>query len=192
MGPKIELIGGNILRLFTRDDVPALYQAILKNKAHLYEWRAWYEKLDSKRAVQAFIDENERQYSILFDQGSQLITHPGFQMGIFDVNNQVLGMVGYQAFNLRNKVSALGYWIDVDAQGRGIITQATKKLIEYGWDVIGIHRFEIQAWTGNKRSAAVAERLGFVHEAVLKEIEYRDGKFVDHDLFRLLPSDVNR
>jgi ribosomal-protein-serine acetyltransferase len=191
MGPQIELFEGLKLRLFTREDVPVLFDAIQKNKAHLSEWRAWYQKLDSKRATQAFIDENERQYGIWVDQGLQLITHPGFQFGIFDHQHGVLGMIGYQAFNFRNKISALGYWLDQDVQGKGIITQAAKKLIEFGWDVIGIHRFEIQAWVGNTRSAAVAERLGFVHEAVLKEVEFRDGVYVDHDLFRLLPSDVN-
>ncbi|TNE70351.1 GNAT family N-acetyltransferase [bacterium] len=192
MAPIITLLNGFSVRVFNRNDVISLYNSIQKNKEHLFEWKAWYEHLDTKRNVQLFVDENENQCARLLEDNGFLVTHPGFQFGIFNTENEVVGMIGFQAFNLRNKISSLGYWLDSDEQGKGIITQAAKRVIEFGWDVIGIHRFEIQAWVGNERSVKVAERLGFVHETILKEVEYRDGKFLDHHLFRLIPSDVNR
>lgn len=190
MGPKIEIIQGVTLRIFEREDVPFLFDTIQRNKEHLIEWRVWYERLNTKKNVQLFIDENKRQCESLLNDDNSKMIHPGFQCGLFTEDGKVIGMVGYQGINLHNKVAALGYWIDETWQGKGIMTKSAQNIIEYGWDVLDIHRYEIQAWVENKQSVALAKRLGFVHESILKEIEYRDGIFLDHDLYRLLPSDL--
>jgi ribosomal-protein-serine acetyltransferase len=190
IGPKIWIMPGIELRLFYRDDVSSLFKAVKENLAHLSEWKVWYEKLMSKREVQVFIDANYRQTVELLSPEQELINHPGFQCGIFAEDGTVLGMVGFQGLNLRNHIAAIGYWLVESAQGKGIMTLAVQKLIEYGWDVLGIHRYEIQVWVGNKRSSSVAERLGFVKESILKEIEYRNGEYLDHYLYRLIPSDL--
>ncbi len=189
MGPKAELVAGYQLRLFTRDDVLSLYETLQANKVHLSDWKVWYEKLSTKRAIQQFIDENEQQFNQLFDEKIHVYTHPGFQCGIINPENKVVGLVGFQGLNLRNNIAALGYWIAENEQGKGLTTLAVKNLIAYGRSVLGINRFEIQAWIGNEKSKKVAERLGFIHECILKEIELRDGEYIDHHLYRLLPSD---
>lgn len=192
MESKVEIISGVSLRIFERGDVPFLFDAIQRNKAHLIEWRVWYEHLETKKTVQYFIDENRRHFDSLFDATEIKMIHPGFQCGIFSDDGKVIGMVGFQGINLRNKVAAIGYWVDEAWQGKGVMTKSVQKLIEYGWDVLDVNRYEIQAWIGNQQSIALAKRLGFIHESVLKEIELRDGKFLDHDLYRLLPSDIDK
>lgn len=190
VGPKVEVKPGITLRLFFRDDVPALYRAIQENKTHLTEWKSWFEPIQTKRELQRYIDNNYNYTVQLLSAECEQATHPGFQCGLFSDDGEVIGMVGFQGINLRNHIAAIGYWLIESAQGKGIMTTAVQKLMEYGWDVLNIHRYEIQMWVENKRSLHVAERLGFVQEAILKELEFRDGVYLDHFLYRLLPSDI--
>lgn len=189
MGLETKLDENVHLRLFTVDDVIALETCINNNKEHLHEWKSWFDLLSTKKLIHRFIETNKQHFDQLFDPNYSSATHPGFQCGFVTESGEIVGMFGYQGINLRNKVAALGYWVSKDYEGKGLVTKAGEHLINYGWSVLNLHRFEIQAWVNNRRSAAVARRLGFVHETILKEIEFRDGKFLDHNLFRLIPSD---
>jgi len=42
-----------------------------------------------------------------------------------------------------------------------------------------MHRVEIRCGTGNHRSCAVPERLGFTREGVLREAQWVSGRWVD-------------
>lgn len=69
----------------------------------------------------------------------------------------------------------IGYWLDVDAGGRGFATEASAALVRLAFEVDAVDRVEIDCDPENLPSAAVAERLGFTHEATLKR------RFLDGD-----------
>jgi len=62
----------------------------------------------------------------------------------------------------------IGYWIRTPFAGQGLMTEAVAGLVAFGFDVLGACRIEIRCDPRNVRSAAVATRLGFVLEGVLK------------------------
>ncbi len=62
----------------------------------------------------------------------------------------------------------IGYWIRTRFAGQGLMTEAVNGLVTFGFDVLGARRIEIRCDPRNVRSAAVAIRLGFVLEGVLK------------------------
>jgi len=62
----------------------------------------------------------------------------------------------------------LGYFISADCEGRGLVTRSVRALIDYVAAVHDVQRCDIQAAVGNTRSLAVAERLGFHREGVLR------------------------
>lgn len=66
------------------------------------------------------------------------------------------------------QTAELGYWIDEEAEGRGVVTRACARMIEHA-ESVGVRRLEIRTAVGNSRSAAVAERLGFEREGVLRQ-----------------------
>jgi ribosomal-protein-serine acetyltransferase len=57
-------------------------------------------------------------------------------------------------------------------QGRGIVTRCCHALLDHLFDERGLHRVEIRCATGNLRSCAVPQRLGFRREGVLRHGEF--------------------
>lgn len=62
----------------------------------------------------------------------------------------------------------LGYFIAADREGLGLVTRSVRALIDYVAAVHAVERCYIQAAVDNTRSLAVAERLGFQREGVLR------------------------
>jgi ribosomal-protein-serine acetyltransferase len=56
---------------------------------------------------------------------------------------------------------SLGYWIDRDATGRGLVTAAGRAVVAHARDVLGASELFAGVTHGNRASAAVLERLGF-------------------------------
>ncbi|WP_338683449.1 GNAT family N-acetyltransferase [Streptomyces acidiscabies] len=53
-------------------------------------------------------------------------------------------------------------------------------------DRLGLHRIELEAYAFNSRAIRVYEKVGFLHEGVRKEIELKDGKWVDEVVMAVL------
>ncbi|NIP18761.1 MAG: GNAT family N-acetyltransferase [Xanthomonadales bacterium] len=76
--------------------------------------------------------------------------------------NMLLKRVGPAALEI-------GYWTHESAVGRGIASEATCAMIRVAFEIARVERVEIQCAPGNEASAAIPEKLGFTHEATLKE-----------------------
>lgn len=84
----------------------------------------------------------------------------------------------------------IGYWIDPQWAGRGIIPTAVALACDYCFTVLKLHRLEIAVRPENTKSLAVVRKLGFRHEARLPRYMHVDGAWRDHDLFALHAEDV--
>jgi RimJ/RimL family protein N-acetyltransferase len=62
----------------------------------------------------------------------------------------------------------IGYWIRTRFAGQGLMTEAVAGLVAFGFDVLGAQRIEIRCDPRNVKSAAVAVRLNFALEGVLR------------------------
>ena len=96
------------------------------------------------------------------------------------------GAIGLHPFDERHRSSSIGYWVDCGHEGRGIVTHACRAIVSEGFSEYGLHRIEIRCATGNDRSAAIAKRLGFIHEGVLREAEWLHDHWVDLNVFGML------
>ena len=98
----------------------------------------------------------------------------------------VVGRIGLHNMDMQHKNASLGYWLTKDAEGKGIISKGCKSLINYAFDQIGLHRIEIKAAADNMKSRAIAEKLQFKKEGILREAEWVNKKFIDMALYSLL------
>lgn len=56
------------------------------------------------------------------------------------------------------------YWLAEDFQGRGIMSDTLRVVIEYVFAELELHRIEITCAVGNDKSSALPKKLGFTFE----------------------------
>jgi RimJ/RimL family protein N-acetyltransferase len=60
-------------------------------------------------------------------------------------------------------------------QNRGLGTEATRMIVGYGFERLGLHRISLEVYAFNPRARRVYEKVGFVAEGVLREsLRFRD------------------
>lgn len=104
---------------------------------------------------------------------------------------EIVGSIGARIDSYAGTAD-IGYWIDVDAQGRGLVTRAAKVLVSQLHDDCGIGRLEIRAAVENVRSRAVAERLGFTLKGKLRAAQVVGERAYDVALYGLVPYRIFR
>lgn len=112
----------------------------------------------------------------------------GIHFGIW-FQKKLVGVIGYHYINYQNKKATIGYWLDEETQGKGVMSSACKLVIEYGFETLGLNRVEISCSVGNDKSCAIPERLGFAQEGIVRQSEWLNDRFVDHKYYGLLKSE---
>jgi ribosomal-protein-serine acetyltransferase len=118
----------------------------------------------------------------------QLADNQGFQVPIVE-DGQIVGVLGFHRIDWENRCTSIGYWIAESSQRRGTITQAVRAVIEHAFRSWKLNRVEIQAGVDNARSRAIAARLGFEKEGVLRQAERVEDRYVDHVVYAMLAAD---
>jgi len=77
----------------------------------------------------------------------------------------------------------IGYWIDSNHSNRGITTTAVETLTRYGFDLLHLHRIEINIRPENAASRRVAEKAGYHLEGERRRFLHIDGHWRDHICF---------
>jgi len=149
-----------ILRCWEPADAALLKAAIDANLEHLRPWMPWAD--DEPQDLQAKI-ALLRQWRGKFDLGQD------FVYGIFSADERhVLGSTGLHT-RVGEGAREIGYWIDKDHLNRGLATEDAAALTKVAFEIDAVQRVEIHCSPGNVRSAAVPRKLGFVHEATLRQ-----------------------
>jgi len=74
-------------------------------------------------------------------------------------------------------------------QGRGLGTEATRLIVGYGIEELGLHRIELGVYSFNPRAQRAYEKAGFVVEGVRREALLWDGEWVDSIVMSVLASE---
>jgi [ribosomal protein S5]-alanine N-acetyltransferase len=84
----------------------------------------------------------------------------------------------------------LGYRVDEQENGMGYAPEAIKKVIEYAFNELGLHRIEANIIPRNTASLRVMEKLGFTYEGISKKYLQINGVWEDHKHFVMLNEDI--
>jgi len=163
------------LRMLSARDAEPLFNITEQSREYLKKWLPWLNDIKSKEDSLTFIKNSFRLYN----------NRKGITAGIF-LNNQLIGVVGFNDLDFVNKIGYIGYWLAKQYQGKGIMTQSVAALITYGFDELSLNRIDLRAAKENKASRAIAERLGFKKEGMLRQVEWLYDHYVDHIVYGLL------
>ncbi len=84
----------------------------------------------------------------------------------------------------------IGYWIDRNYAGRGIIPTSVAMATDHCFNAVGLHRVEINIRPENAASLRVVEKLGFRPEGLRERYLHIDGDWRDHLTFALIAGEV--
>jgi len=172
---KIDIESGLRLEILQAQHINELFQLVVNNRKHLQQWMPWVDSTKSKADVSNFVQ-------MTFDQFSKNL---GPNRGIF-YHDILCGVAGYKPIDPINKIGQVGYWLSEQYQGLGLMTKSAAMIVKEGFEILALNRIEIYCAVDNVRSQNVAKRLGFKHEATLREHERLHNRFVDVTLFSLL------
>ena len=163
------------LRIIEERYAHALFALTDANRQMLRQWLPWVDQTHSVSDIVKFIRTSLNQYA----------NNDGFQCGVW-FRGELAGAVGYHLFDWKNRRTSIGYWLGERFQGAGLMTKAVRILTDYALIELKLNRVEIRCADGNDRSRAIPERLGFVHEGMIRETEWLNGRFLDHHVYGML------
>jgi RimJ/RimL family protein N-acetyltransferase len=142
---------------------------IARHREHLARWLPWAQSLvdvDGTRAwLQRYAEEVARDGGRIY--------------GIW-LDGELVGGTLFRIFDTRLNTAEIGVWLSPEASGRGLVTIAARRMIEWAVEERGIHRVEWRCVPDNARSVAAARRLGMTHEGTMRgAYPYRG---VHHDI----------
>jgi RimJ/RimL family protein N-acetyltransferase len=74
-------------------------------------------------------------------------------------------------------------------RGQGYGTEATRAVVAFGLDVVGLHRIELEVHAANARARRVYDKAGFVLEGTRRDALRWDGVYEDVHTMAVLASD---
>lgn len=171
-----------LVRPYQEGDGAALYAAVDEDRAHLRRWLPWVDKHTNPQASE---DTARRMHA-------RWHSREDLTVGLWDkAGTRLLGGSGLHRCNWEVPSFEIGYWLRRSAEGHGFMTEAVQVLCRLAFDTLEAQRVVIRCDSENRRSAAVAERLGFVREAMLRnETRGPDGTLRDTLLYSLTPEDA--
>ncbi len=164
------------LRLAEPRFADELYAVIEANRDHLRPWMPWADQ--TREQLQDWARKTVEKFAAQTDVALTILRH-----------GRVVGGCGLHGLGSPHHFAETGYWLAADAQGRGIVTRCLRVLLDYAFDERGLHRVQLHALPENARSQAVARRLGFTREGVLRETVMHNGKHCSMVMFGLLASE---
>ena len=170
-----------VLRPPRTTDVPAFRHALRRNHAHLKPWSvapAPGEDPASLTSVSRTVLRNRREWK----QGVSyvLFIAPRDDESLL-IGRIALGGVLRGAFHN----AYLGYWMDAERQGLGLMTEAVAAATAFAFDSAGLHRVQAAVMPQNLASQRVLAKAGYRREGVAERYLCIAGRWEDHVLFAL-------
>jgi RimJ/RimL family protein N-acetyltransferase len=98
-----------------------------------------------------------------------------------------IGNCGLQGISPKDHNALFGIVIgEKDYWSKGYGTEATRLLIDYGFQQLNLHRISSGALAFNDRSIKLHKKLGFREEGRLRQAMFKNGQYHDHVQFGIL------
>ena len=104
-----------------------------------------------------------------------------------DVDGVACGAIGiFPQTDVHEKNAEMGYWLAEEYWGRGIITEAARQAIEFGFKNFDINRIFARPFSSNLASQRVLEKAGMKLEARLEKSIFKNGRYLDELIYSVL------
>lgn len=172
---KIQVDETTSLEFLEEIHAESLLNVVNANRSYLREWLPWVDQMQTVANFAYYISDTKKRAAEKTDFSYAII-----------IDKNIVGRIGLHHINHQNRIGEIGYWLADGLQGRGIMHECCKAIINHAFKELGINRIEIKCATGNNKSRAIAEKLQFKQEGILRQAELLNGKLIDLYLYALL------
>ena len=161
------------------------------DKDEIFEYRR--DKVTNK--YQGWIPETIEDVEVFIGNTSKQINVPEtwFQFVIVDKETQkIVGDLGIHFIDSENEQAEIGCTLNKDYQNKGFATESVRKVIDYLFKELNMHRIIASIDPENKNSIRLVERIGFRKEAHFVESLFINGKWVDDLIYALIEKDWDK
>ena len=102
---------------------------------------------------------------------------------------KVVGTCGFLDWNRHSSQAEIGYALSSKVWGRGLMTEAVRGIIRFGFRTMKLNRIQGRCEVENIASVRVMEKAGMKLEGVLREHEYSEGKYLEIAIYPILRRD---
>ncbi|WP_054958056.1 GNAT family N-acetyltransferase [Paenibacillus dakarensis] len=166
------------LRPLAPEHARALFELTDRSRDRLRQWLPWVDS----------VTEVEHSANYIRGAMKQAADNGGFSAGIW-VREELAGTISFHEIDWNNRSVGIGYWLDKEFQGQGLVTSACRAFTDHALMRMGLNRVEIRCATTNRRSRAIPERLGFVLEGIIREAEKLPQGYVNHAVYGMIRSE---
>ena len=103
-----------------------------------------------------------------------------------EVDGEAAGSIGiFPQADIHCKNAEIGYWLSEEYWGKGIVTEAIKQVVDYGFKTFDITRIFARPFSNNKKSQRVLEKAGFKLEGKFEKVLFKNGEYLDEFVFAI-------
>jgi [ribosomal protein S5]-alanine N-acetyltransferase len=99
---------------------------------------------------------------------------------------RLIGTCGFGWWNTTNRSAEIGYAMARRYWGQGLMTEAVREIVRFGFEVMDLNRIEACHDVDNPASGRVMEHAGMAAEGIRREAVFAKGYFRDVRLYSIL------
>ncbi|WP_156314025.1 GNAT family N-acetyltransferase [Lysinibacillus sp. ZYM-1] len=164
-----------LLRPVTTQDIEAMFVYASRDSVARYvTWQAHTSIEDTKAFVTLILSG--------YQQGNHLL------WGI-EYCGTLIGTIDFVTINDTHKFAEIGYVLSEDYWNKGITTEATKKLIDFGFKELNLVRIQARCFEENIGSQKVMEKSGMQFEGLLRKSMFVKEQYQNVKIYAITDDD---
>jgi ribosomal-protein-alanine N-acetyltransferase len=165
-----------LLRQICQDDIQNIYSA-LSNPAVIKYYGVSFDSLKATEEQMIWFKNLEE-------------TKTGIWWGICSKDNKIFyGAGGFNAINNEHKKAEIGFWLLPEFWGNGFMQEAFPLICYYGFHHLKLNRIEGFVDDQNQNCKKAIEKMNFKLEGTMRACEFKNGKFLNLDIYAKLKND---
>jgi len=161
---------GLLMRAFEEKDLDSVFLGLSDPRVIKYYGVHYNSRESAKRQMSWFTE--------LQNDGT------GIWWAVCSPDNTVFyGAGGLNNLHRGHKKAEIGFWLMPEFWRQGHMTKVIPMIVNYGFQILGLHRIEAMVETENQNCKRVMAKLDFIHEGTLRECEIKNGNWISLDIF---------
>lgn len=168
-----------------------IFLLIEKNRKNLKQFLNWLDFIKNINDEENFIKSQNKEFINNF-----VIKYKNKIIGVIDLHDKEVFTGSKNNKNVEDKLNKIkdeldiGYWIDPEFEGKGIVTKSCKNVIKYAFDELNLNKIFLHCDVENIKSENIAKRLNFSFVKEIKNHYERYGNYFDAKEFVLTKKDI--